>query len=254
MAAIVPQRRRKKEQGAGFGVRPTPLYMTTWGDMQNLLLTVFILLLVLTVVYPEREFRLILSAFQGSFGMMTGGMTLSKGKLADMGMTIESLPSTQRGRKLAKAWKKAMQMFKTEIKTEKVRIREDERGLVITLMNDAYFEQGKADLLPQTKEVLIKVAEMLSSPEIQNKVRVEGHTDNTPMKRDTYPHDNWELSAQRAINVVKFLVEQGVEPSRLSAAGYGEYRPLPGNNNATPEERAQNRRTEIILLWEESQL
>ncbi len=253
MATIVPTKKKKK-RGAGFGLRGTALYMTTFGDMMNLLLTFFILLLT-TATIQGREFKLILSAFTGSFGMMPGGMTLSKGQLADMGMTIESLPAREKGRRLAKARNKALHIFKPEIKAEKVRIREDERGLVITLMNDAYFEVGSANLLEETKDVLKKVAdELLKSPEVKNKVRIEGHTDNTPMKKATYPHDNWELSTQRSINVLRFLVENGVSPSRLSAAGYGPYKPLSGNTNKTPEERAQNRRVEIILLWEESQL
>ncbi|MBN1899280.1 MAG: flagellar motor protein MotB [Spirochaetes bacterium] len=251
MATIVPERRKKKKERGG--VRPTPAYMVTFGDMMNLLLTFFILLLT-TATIQGREFKLILSAFTGSFGMMPGGLTLSKGKLAEMGMTIETLPAREQGRKLSKARKQALHIFKPEIKAKRVRIREDERGLVITLMNDAYFEKGSADLIPQTKEVLYKVAQLLTSPEIKNKVRIEGHTDNTPLRRKDFPRDNWELSTQRSVNVVKYLIDNGVEADKLSAAGYGEYKPLPGNTNKTPEERAQNRRVEIILLWEESQL
>jgi len=247
---MADDRRRKKERK---GPRPTPGYMTTFGDMMNLLLTFFILLLT-TATIQGREFKLILSAFTGSFGMMPGGTTLSKGKLADMGMTIEKLPSIQKGRKLAKAKKKATHIFQPEIKAKKIRIREDERGLVITLMNDAYFKRGEYTLTPEIKEVLDKVAGLLKDPDIKNKVRVEGHTDNTPLRRKTIPRDNWELSTQRAVSVVKYLIEKGVNPKRLSAAGYGEYRPLPGNTNNTPEERALNRRVEIILLWEESRL
>ena len=243
-------RRRKKERK---GPRLTPGYMTTFGDMMNLLLTFFILLLT-TATIQGREFKLILSAFTGSFGMMPGGMTLSKGKLADMGKTIESLPSEQKGRRLAKARKKATHIFKPEIAAKKIRIREDERGLVITLMNDAYFGKSKYELTPEIEEALDKVSVMLQNPEIRNKVRVEGHTDNTPLKRDTIPRDNWELSSQRAVAVVKYLIEKDVVPKRLSAAGLGEYRPLPGNTNDTPEERALNRRIEIILLWEEANL
>ncbi len=242
--------RRKKERK---GPRATPGYMTTFGDMMNLLLTFFILLLT-TATIQGREFKLILSAFTGSFGMMSGGLTLSKGKLADMGMTIETLPSTQKGRKMAKARKKATHIFKPEIAAKKIRIREDERGLVITLMNDAYFDKAKYDLTSEIKEALDKVSVMLQNPEIKNKVRIEGHTDNTPLKKDTIPRDNWELSSQRSVSVVKYLIEQGVAPQRLSAAGLGEYRPLPGNTNDTPEERALNRRIEIILLWEEANL
>lgn len=246
------ERRRKKKKKHG-GPRPTAGYMTTFGDMMNLLLTFFILLLT-TATIQGREFKLILSAFSGSFGMMPGGMTLSKGKLADMGMTIESLPSTQRGRKLAKARKKATYIFKPEIAARKIRLREDERGLVITLMNDAFFEKASARLTVEIKEALDKIAVMVNDPGIKNKIRVEGHTDNVPLRRDTHPKDNWELSSARAVNVVKYLIENEVPAKRLSAAGYGEFRPLPGNTNDTPEERALNRRIEIILLWEEANL
>ncbi len=242
------ERRKKRKKP---GPRPSPLYMTTFGDMMNLLLTFFILLLT-TATIQGREFKLILSAFTGSFGMMPGGMTLSKGRLADLGMTIESLPAKQRGRRFAKAKKKALHIFKPEIKAKKVRIREDERGLVITLTADANFDQGSAELREDTKKILDKVAGLLKG--IPNKIRVEGHTDNRPLRRPTPPRDNWELSVMRASNVVKYLIEKGIDPKRLSAAGYGEYRPLPGNTNNTPEERAQNRRVEIIILWEEKAL
>lgn len=241
--------RKKKEKRKG--PKPVAGYMTTWGDMMSLLLIFFILLLT-TATIQGREFKLILSAFSGAFGMMPGGLTLSTGKLADMGMTVESLPATQKGRRLAKARKRAVHVFKPEIAAKKIRIQEDERGLVITLMNDAYFDKASYELNTEIKEALNKVAVMLKNPEIRNKVRIEGHTDTTLLRRDTIPRDNWELSAQRAVSVVKYLVEKGVVPKRLSAAGLGEYRPLPGNSNNTPEERALNRRIEIILLWEEA--
>ncbi|MDD5065769.1 MAG: OmpA family protein [bacterium] len=245
------ERKKKKLKGP----KGSPGYMTTFGDLNNLLLTIFIII-VIASTYAEvtREFKLILSAYTGSFGMLSGGLSLSKGKLADMGNTVETLPSTQKGRRMGKAKGKAAQLFKPEVISKKMRVQEDERGLVITLMNDAYFQQGSADLTPEIKEVLPKVAELLKDKEVRNKVRVEGHTDNTPLQRRGYIHDNWELSTLRAVNVVRFLEQDGVEPKRLSAGGYGEYRPLPGNSNNTPEERALNRRVEIILLWEESNL
>jgi chemotaxis protein MotB len=73
---------------------------------------------------------------------------------------------------------------------------------------------------------------------------VEGHTDDVPIKSAAFP-SNWELSAARAIAVVRFLQDQGVDPAKLAAAGYGEYQPIAGND--TPEGRAQNRRIEITL-------
>ncbi len=245
------ERRRKKSEGP----RSSPGYMTTFGDLNNLLLTIFLIIVIAsTLTEVTREFKLILSAYTGSFGMLSGGLSLSKGKLADMGMTVETLPSMQKGRRLGKAKGKAAQLFKPEIITKKIRVQEDERGLVITLMNDAYFGRGSADLNPEIREILNKIAELLKDKEIRNKVRIEGHTDNSPLTKPGYPRDNWELSTQRAVNVLRYLVQEGVEPKRMSAAGYGEYRPLPGNSNNTPEERALNRRVEIILLWEEANL
>jgi chemotaxis protein MotB len=79
---------------------------------------------------------------------------------------------------------------------------------------------------------------------VENKViRVEGHTDDVPAG-GAYP-TNWELSTARALAVVRFLQSQGIDPSRLAAAGYGEYRPIAPNDTA--EGRSQNRRIEIVL-------
>ena len=244
--------RKKKERK---GPRATPGYMTTFGDMMNLLLTFFILLLT-TATIQGREFKLILSAFTGSFGMMPGGLTLQKGKLAEMGFNIETLPSTQKARKMARAKKKATHVFQPEIESKKIRIREDERGLVITLMNDAYFAKAEYEVNKKIKVALDKITKMLKDDSsIKNKVRIEGHTDTTPLKKDKIPRNNWELSTMRATGVVKYLIDNGVIPKkRFSAAGMGQYRPLPGNSNDTPEDRSLNRRIEIILLWEEANL
>ena len=77
-------------------------------------------------------------------------------------------------------------------------------------------------------------------------IRVEGHTDNVPMNTFLYP-SNWELSTARAVNVVKFLIEEvGISPVRLSAAGYGEYHPIADNDTA--ENRQKNRRVDVVIL------
>lgn len=246
--------RKKKEQGP----RGTPAWMTTFGDLNSLLLTFFVMMFTMAEVDGD-EMRLILTAFQGSLGPLTGGMTLAKGRLEEMGMTVETLPAQQQGRKLSKALKRAEQILKPEIEAKIVRVEENERGIVITLMNDAFFPPGSADLVfPSTRNLLDRMALLLS--EVDNDIRVEGHTDNMPIRTPQFD-SNWELSTQRAVNVVKYFLEslrrQGREEEasdlarRISAAGYAENRPVPGNRNATPEERAQNRRIEIILLWKE---
>jgi chemotaxis protein MotB len=81
---------------------------------------------------------------------------------------------------------------------------------------------------------------------VQGKViRVEGHTDNVPASGSAFA-SNWELSSARALAVVRFLQEQGVDPTKLAAAGYGEFQPI--GSNDTPEGRSLNRRIEIVLV------
>ena len=82
--------------------------------------------------------------------------------------------------------------------------------------------------------------------DISNHIRVEGHSDNVPINTPQFP-SNWELSAIRATNVVRFLVEaSGLDPSRVSALGCGEFRPRFPNNS--PENRMRNRRTDIVII------
>lgn len=224
-----------------------PLYMLTYGDMVTLLLTFFVMLFT-TAKIQGREFRLILSAFRGSLGLFEGGQTLSKGRLEQMGMNLESLPSTQKGKNLAKAVKVATEIFKPEIKSRKVRITQDERGLVISLIGEDHFPPGSARLTDTTREVLRKVAKLLRY--IPAPIRIEGHADETPVASgpagERY-ETNWELASQRAVNTLRFLQEsEDVEPEKMSAVSYGKYRPL--DTSETPEGRALNRRVEIVVL------
>lgn len=122
-------------------------------------------------------------------------------------------------------------------------VKEEYRGTVITLPDALLFDSGRAELKPQSKEVLAKLAEKLKG--IPNRISVEGHTDNVPIRSETI-RSNWELSTLRALSVVHFLIETGISPDRLSATGYGEYRNIA--DNSTPEGRAKNRRVEIVLL------
>jgi chemotaxis protein MotB len=119
--------------------------------------------------------------------------------------------------------------------------RQDERGLVFSVASENLFGPSSADLTPESRRILEKVADELKKTD--RLVRVEGHTCN--LKPRTYP-SNWELSMDRAVRVVKFLVAEGVDPERVSAVGFGPYRPVASNR--TEEGRRKNRRVEIILL------
>jgi len=228
-----------------------PAWMLTYGDMTTLLLTFFILMFT-TAEIEGRELRLILSAFRGSFGLHKGGLTLSEGVLAELGQQVETLPAKEKGDKLAKALKKAVSIFQPEVKSRKVKVTEDERGIIISLVADAFFESGSTELTQEGMAIIGKIGSFLREPEFRgNIIRVEGHTDNTPISQKSniyglYP-TNWELSSARAVLVVRLLNERfSIEGKNLQAVGYGEFQPVESND--IEEGRAYNRRIEIIIM------
>jgi chemotaxis protein MotB len=115
--------------------------------------------------------------------------------------------------------------------------------LVLQLPNDVLFDVGQTALKPAGKEALTQVAQVLKTVQGRN-FQVAGNTDNLPIQTARFP-SNWELSTERAVEVVKLLISKGEDARSLSAAGYGEFDPV--GNNETPEGRAKNRRIEITL-------
>lgn len=119
----------------------------------------------------------------------------------------------------------------------------EERGLVVSINETLLFASGSADITAQAREILSKVGTVLG--DVPNQIKVEGHTDNLPINTMQFP-SNWELSAARSTNVVKILQAEGMPPNRLSAAGYGEYRPIASND--TEAGRTRNRRIDLVIL------
>ena len=119
-----------------------------------------------------------------------------------------------------------------------------ERGLVVHILESALFDQGSAELKSRAMEVLDLVAqELVGRP---NHIRVEGHTDDAPIRTVIYP-SNWELSSARATTVVRYFTENHtILSDHISALGYGEYRPVVPNNSI--ENRATNRRVDVVIL------
>ncbi len=135
-----------------------------------------------------------------------------------------------------------------EIKDKQVKLEMMEKGLVITVVGDVLFDSGKAKVRPQSYPILDKVATVLEYNVPQLSVGIEGHTDNVPIKFSGWK-SNWELSSARALSVLHYLVEdKGISPGRVSAIGYGEYRPV--SSNDTNDGRQLNRRVEIVILPE----
>ncbi len=131
----------------------------------------------------------------------------------------------------------------------KVRITQDRRGLVISLTEAGFFDSGAATMKGSSLKILDVIAESVLS--IPNQVRIEGHTDNTPIRTSQFP-SNWELSTARATQVIAYLTARfPFQPERLSVAGYGEHRPVAGNE--TVDGRALNRRVDLVVLNEVAQ-
>ncbi|MEE8424102.1 MAG: flagellar motor protein MotB [Thermodesulfobacteriota bacterium] len=123
----------------------------------------------------------------------------------------------------------------------------DRRGVVVRLTDSVIFDRGKDQLLPAAEGILDQVAETLKYED--GLIRIEGHTDNSPVKTAQFP-SSWELSSSRAVNVLRYLVDKhGVKPGRLSALGFGAYRPIADNGSS--EGRAKNGRIDIVILNEE---
>jgi chemotaxis protein MotB len=141
--------------------------------------------------------------------------------------------------------------MRSALESRDVTISQLQGKLTVNILDSVLFDSGEADLKPAGAAVLRKVAVILAShPNL--KIHVIGHTDNVRIRaaaRNRFP-SNWELSTARATAAVRFLTETaGVDPRRLGAVGYGEFRPVA--DNATPEGRARNRRIAITILSEE---
>jgi len=127
--------------------------------------------------------------------------------------------------------------------SENISVLSDERGVVIRVLDKAFFDEGKAELKDGAKNALDKIVPIIKG--VENHIRIEGHTDNVPISTSEFK-SNWELSVRRATEVVRYLVEKrGLPPERISATGYAEYRPIA--KNTSPQNRALNRRIEIIV-------
>ena len=221
-------------------------WMLTYGDMVTLLLTFFVMMFT-TATVDGSKLKLVIAAFNG-LGMLQGGNTLQVGQLAELGNTIESLPSMDKGRALDKARKRAISQFEPEIKSNKVRITEDERGLIITLASDAFFRPATAEInIEESRSMLQRLSGLLvTMPD--RKFRLEGHTESLPTDPNGPWPTNWELSTARSVNVLKYLTEFGVNEQQFQVSGFADTVPLANNN--TPEGRAYNRRVDIVILSE----
>jgi chemotaxis protein MotB len=150
--------------------------------------------------------------------------------------------------KKSSQYEQLAQSLKEEIRSGKIELSELKGRTVVKMKDRILFSSGSVAINPEGQAALAKVAQALK--DVEGKlIRVEGHTDDVPTDpKGAFP-SNWELSTTRALAVVRLLQEQGVPAGRLSAAGYGEFRPIASNKS--PQGKSLNRRIEIVLAPED---
>ena len=212
-------------------------WLLTYADMITLMLALFIILFAMSNISRVKVQQFAKQVTAGFNNQWSVNQPPNGGANSEQSFDASSsVPAIQ---------KELEKFVKQNHLEQQVQIHMDRRGLVVTLLSDkSYYDSGSAELRPEALAILDGVDAILKKN--GNLIRIEGFTDNVPIHTALYP-TNWELSTSRAVNVARYLVEHDkMSPNRVSAAGYGEYRPR--NTNATEHERQLNRRVDIVLL------
>jgi len=243
-------RKKSKEQKHSNQDR----WLVTYADLITLLLIFFVVMYSMSKV-DANKFRAIAESLSIALGGATAAQidlpTYPSGpSLIDSGNPQTNSPehSDARDREeelTIEGIKAKLDKFAAENKIQTKLITSiEERGLVISIQDTLLFERGSAELTTEARAILKKISSVLAAS--NNLIRVEGHTCNLPIHTSQFP-SNWELSVLRATNVLQIMIQDGgIEPGRLSATGYGEYRPIA--DNQTEEGRIHNRRVDLVVL------
>jgi chemotaxis protein MotB len=236
------RKQKKEDQGA------PDTSLNTYADMVTLMLCFFCIFFNPDEVTQAQLDAVSTSMQTGGIGAMAGGLTLASGRSADLGATIMSLPSMERGRSMGTALRKATSVFSPDVRSNRLRITVDERGVVITLASDAFFSPASARInIESTRDILLRLGSYLDSDDLKGrKFRIEGHTDSVDVDPSGPYKSNWELSAMRSISILNYLTGLGIDEKRFQVAGFSDTAPIATND--TPEGRAYNRRVDIIIL------
>ena len=140
--------------------KPSAAWQGTYGDMITLMLCFFVMLYDPSEIDITTLATITQNLQMNETESVSGGLSLSSGKLSDLGNMINSLPSLEKGRSLGLAKKKAVSLFAPDIKSSRITITSDERGLIITLLSDNFFEEGSAVLnIEETRDTLLRLAD-----------------------------------------------------------------------------------------------
>lgn len=222
-------------------------WLATYADTVTLLLTFFVLLYSLSSI-DSQKFQQIAVAMQSAFSGKADRSILefnsSSGDVPIVGKPQLTVEDAQENENL-EILEDVLTYIKENDLEKDVQIYEDEKGLNIQMKDSVLFDTGKAELRSDSKNVLDKVSDLIGK--VDNKIIIEGHTDNVPINTPAMPN-NWHLSSARALSVLDYFLDSKkiLNPQRFSAQGCGEYRPIAKND--TDEGRAKNRRVNIIVV------
>lgn len=222
--------RFKKEEGDDES------WLTTYSDVITLLLTLFVFMFTVAKVDNEKLEDL-QKAINIGLLKKSGDELLLKGELK------EPVFAAMR--------KKMQEIFTANNISEDVSLSVTDDGVKLELASSALYDLGSANIKKEIEPVLAEISTILTGiNEDKILIEVEGHTDNIPIRTVQFP-SNWELSANRATNIVKFFIAQGVDSKKLRASGFADSRPkvpnLDRKGNPIPDNQAQNRRVEIYI-------
>lgn len=211
-------------------------WLLTYADLITLLLGLFVILYSMSKV-DAGKYAEMAAALGGIFGSNPGKMAVVQGHAG-----VLQLPAQRAQEEVQQKVENALQ---SNLQSGLISITSNERGITVHVMEQLAFASGKADPTPAMMSVLDTLSSILK--QLPNDVRVEGHTDDVPINTPLF-RSNWHLSIARAVNVAYYLIEKHkLDQEKISVSGFGEFHPLVPNT--TEENRARNRRVDIVIVY-----
>ncbi|MCD6340821.1 MAG: OmpA family protein [Desulfurococcales archaeon] len=237
-------RKKKADEGGG-----SPAWMTTFSDLMTLLLTFFILLFSFSTL-DAIKFKNVASALQ-SVLLGEAKPTIFPNDIPPGEIPIlDPIPVPKQDEidtidnELVQLYELVTTYVNQEGISAEISVRTNLRGVIIDINESVLFDSGRADLKEESKGILDKVYNLIA--QFDNELIIEGHTDDNPIHTSQF-QSNWELSVIRAVNVLRYFTEEkDIDTDRISAAGYGEYQPISGNE--TKFGKSFNRRVNVLIL------
>ncbi|MBO1514468.1 flagellar motor protein MotB [Metabacillus bambusae] len=231
-------------------------WLVPYADLLTLVLALFIVLFAMSSVDAQKfqqMARAFNSTFTGGTGVLEYPSPTPDGEMEQLDVQKDQTPQEDaeeaqkqlEQQKLKEIQDKINTYIKNNKLETKLKTTLTDEGLLITILNDIFFDSGKADIRNKDKQLAMEISELLVMNPPRN-IIVSGHTDNIPIKNSEYD-SNWHLSVMRAVNFMKILIDnENLDPKVFSAKGFGEYNPVASNDSK--EGRQKNRRVEVLIL------